>query len=341
MSIMESKYLELCAKAVSGDISTNEQKKLNQWLAISSKNKNIYDAMEKTWLKTESTSIPFNFDIDTEWIQLENVIERVSTKREISPLSRFAEFFKKSFIITQPRFRYAILSFASILILFSLFLWKSSYLEQDFQEIITQNKENVQVTLPDGSIVRLNAASMLQFKKEFSGEQREVTLTGEAFFTVIPDSKPFIVLTDNAKTKVIGTEFNVRTRNNLTSVIVKNGCVNLSSLKDNKKNVVLSKGQMSKISGDIPPQKPENVDVDFLLGWLDNKLVFEKTPISEIISELERYYDVKIEVKDQNLNQRTITATFENLPIEEVLLYICMTQNTQYKFESERYIIAN
>ena len=83
---MESKYLELCAKAVSGDISTNEQKKLNQWLAISSKNKNIYDAMEKTWLKTESTSIPFNFDIDTEWIQLENVIERVSTKREISPL---------------------------------------------------------------------------------------------------------------------------------------------------------------------------------------------------------------------------------------------------------------
>jgi len=111
-------------------------------------------------------------------------------------------------------------------------------------------------------------------------------------------------------------------------------------LKD-QSDIILSEGQMSRITGNMQPSAPQTVDAEYLLGWLEGKLVFERTPLNEIVSELERYYDVSIELEVAGLAQNTITASFENSPLEPVLSSICLTLGARYKFEADTYIITS
>jgi transmembrane sensor len=98
---------------------------------------------------------------------------------------------------------------------------------------------------------------------------------------------------------------------------------------------------MSQVSGNVLPQEPQSVDTDHMLGWLENKLVFVRSPLKEIIGELQRYYDLPIETMNPELNEKTLTATFENLPIETVLSSICLTLDVQYTVDNETYRIMD
>jgi transmembrane sensor len=158
---------------------------------------------------------------------------------------------------------------------------------------------------------------------------------------VTRDERPFLVITENARTTVLGTEFNVWARNEQTRVIVREGSVRFKSINADDGDVLLLREEMSRITGNQPPQVPKRVDTERLLGWLEGRLVFEKTPLTEILDELERYYDVFIESADSELAQETLTATFDHLPLETVLSSICLTLGAQYRFEDEKYIILN
>ena len=81
------------------------------------------------------------------------------------------------------------------------------------------------------------------------------------------------------------------------------------------------------------------VDVGNMLGWLDGKIVFEQTNLAEVIAELQRVYDVSIELSNPALGQMTITGAFQNKPIESVLASICLTLNLQNRKEGGKYLI--
>jgi len=337
-----SKYLKLCTKAVAGEISPEEKKELEKWLKISSENQLFYDKIKRTWELTAVQSSPPLPDIEEEWSTVEKSLDVAIAKRKKGVTPLFKHIVNNLSTFVEPRYRPAALSAAAVLIFAAAFLiWRNQSSKPYLQEILTQNRQRIQINLPDGSVVHLNCSSSIKFPKRFSNNLRQVTLSGEAFFDVTHNKKPFIVVTNNAKVTVLGTKFDVRARDEQTRVIVKTGRVMLGSIKLNNKNVVLSKGQMSQIVGNVSPQPPQNVDVDHLLGWLEGKIVFEKTPLIEIVAELERNYDVTIKLEDPKLSQKTLTATFKNLPIETVLSSICLTLNSHYKFDGKKYIITN
>ncbi len=166
-------------------------------------------------------------------------------------------------------------------------------------------------------------------------------LDGEAYFKVAYNKRSFIVITKHARITVLGTQFNVWDRGDKTRVIVKEGRVKLSSVLSDSSGVELTTGQMSQVFGHHAPEPPNSVDTKYLLGWLENRLAFEKTPLHEIIAELERFYDVSILLSDTTLANQTITAEFEDASIQDVLSSICLTLNMRWKFESKKYIITN
>ncbi len=343
INMNNSRYLKLCTKAVSGEISPEEKNDLERLIKISPENEILYNKIKKTWELTEAQSSPPLPDIEEEWSTVEKSLNAATAKkRNKGDTPLFKRIANNLTTLVEPRYRPAVLSAAAVLIFAAAFLiWRNQSSEPYFQKVLTHNKQRTQVNLPDGSVVHLNCSSSIKFPKKFSNNLRQVTLSGEAFFEVRHDRKPFVVTTENAKVTVLGTKFNVRAWNEQTCVIVKTGRVKLGAIKLNDKNVVLSKGQMSRITGNVPPQPPQNVDVNHLLGWLEGKIVFEKTPLTEIIAELERDYDVSIELGNLRLSQKTLTATFENLPIETVLSSICLTLNSHYKFDGKKYIIMD
>jgi transmembrane sensor len=141
-----------------------------------------------------------------------------------------------------------------------------------------------------------------------------VYLTGEAFFEITKDSsRPFIIHTGNVTTQVVGTSFNINTADNTVIVSVATGSVMVSDgsakelLKPYEK-VIYSRNTFSKSSTDLSE-----------LTWTDRTLKFDDTPLEQVITKLEKHYEVKIMLSNEALKKCALTGKFTNEPLETVL----------------------
>jgi len=339
----KTNYHKLCAKSVSGQITLDEKQILENWINTSPANNAYYNEISRAWNLSEPPVMQQIIDVDEGWFRVEQSLEFGSKTENIkTPGSTFQNLKNLIGRLIQPHYRPAVYSFATVLILaVGFILLRDQFLSTGLQEIVTFNKQKMQITLSDGSQIHLNCGSSIRFHKDFSDTVRQVILLGEAFFRVSHDERPFVVITENASTRVLGTQFNVHARNTRTRVIVQEGRVKLSSIQETYGNVILSKGQMSQVAGNVSPDPPEDVNVEHLLGWLKDRLVFEKTPLGEILDELERYYDISVKSMDPELDQKTITATFEDESIETVLASLCLTLNAKFEYDEDIYRIIN
>ena len=334
-----SKYFKLSVRAITGHITVKEKKALDRWLQQSSEHQEDHRQWVQTWERQRQPPLPFEPDVDAAWQRFEASLSRDENKRSFSNM--FMNIDRLLANLFELKYRPALASMAAILIVaMGLLIWKSSLLRSSYHTVVTRNKQTQEVTLSDGTRVLLNSASRIKYKKTDSAGEREVRLEGEAYFAVTPDERPFYVITQHAKTTVLGTQFNVWARGEETRVIVEEGLVRLSSLILKTVEVEITKGQMSKVIGRSPPQPPTNVDSNYSLGWLRGQLVFEKTPLSEIVNELRRKFDVSIVFADPSLTHRTMTADFEDATIDEILSSICLTLNIRYMVEKGDYILA-
>jgi ferric-dicitrate binding protein FerR (iron transport regulator) len=154
-----------------------------------------------------------------------------------------------------------------------------------------------EATLPDGSNVHLNSGSTLTYRAGFFGT-RSVSLDGEAFFDVVPDEDAFVVETFNARTTVLGTQFNVRARSDegtpVTTVVVASGRVQVASRKG-LEAVLLTSGEQSIVRASSMPSPPSTIVVARELAWRHGGLFFSDEPFRVIFAEIERRFDVEIE----------------------------------------------
>lgn len=329
-------YTQLCIKALTGNLSSADRKDFDAWLNTSLENRNVFNEIKRVWQLSESPEIPALRPVKSGWSLLEQSLGLKQSKTRKSYLPDPNELFA---FLRRPSFRPAIISFASLALLaVCLWAWLVPISNMRMVEIKTLNKQRTECVLSDGSRIRLNSGSTIRYKKRFSGNVRRVELKGEAFFEVVPDQKPFRVVTDNANTTVLGTRFNVWARNSQTRVIVEQGRVRLGALNSDGK-VILNKGQMSVLGMNNIPETPRNVNTDRLLGWREGRLVFDKTPLSEIIAELERTFDITISLVDTETAQKTITADYDKPSIETVLSSLCITLNAQYSSANGIYSI--
>lgn len=182
-----------------------------------------------------------------------------------------------------------------------------------------------QLALSDGSKVWLNSMTELRFPVAFTGEERRVYLTGEAYFEVTPDSKhPFIVVTeDGMEVKVYGTEFNVNTyQQNMVQTVLVSGKVGIR-MDAAGKEVMLAPKQMAEYSDKTRMIRVEDVDPYRYIAWKDGEFVFERETIEEIMQRLERWYDVTVFYENESLKEKRFTGSISRYEdIEQVLRLI-------------------
>jgi transmembrane sensor len=184
--------------------------------------------------------------------------------------------------------------------------------------IATGPDENRTVPLGDGSIVRLGPGSSLEFRR---GRQRRATFSGVGFFAVASDSaSPFVVNTEVGTAEVLGTRFELRADADSLRLVVVEGSVELASAG---RNVEVGRGEMARISSGTSPTVPRSVDVWEVLDWRDGLLIFQDTPLADVVAEVGAFFDVEFTLSDATIAQRVVTAWFENEPFEEVTNTIC------------------
>lgn len=172
------------------------------------------------------------------------------------------------------------------------------------------NGEKISFVLPDNSEVVLNSGSEIQYKKWNWGTERKLKLDGEAFFKVAK-GKTFEVETDLGKVTVLGTQFNVKSRNNRIDVICFEGRVKVNY---NLEEVILTKGMSvafedgKKIAISNPTSSQPT--------WLSNEISFSKEKLSTILEEISRQYNITVECKESPSNQDfSGTIPMDNLAV--------------------------
>ena len=176
-----------------------------------------------------------------------------------------------------------------------------------YNELVVPVGGECHVLLDDGTEVWLNADSKLKYPIAFSGESREVILSGEAYFDVKKDARPFVVSLECGDITVLGTSFGVSAYPgypNYTTLV--KGSVRFTSLR--QEQVVLTPGEQAivDISGTL---EKRNVDVEEFVGWKDGMFIFKDKPLAEIMKILERWYGVNVIFQDERLKELEYTGS--------------------------------
>ncbi len=155
-----------------------------------------------------------------------------------------------------------------------------------------------QLVLPDGSKVWLNSSSSIRFPTEFSGEERKVELTGEAYFEVAKNpTLPFRVSVSGMYVEVLGTHFNIMAYGDESSIktTLLEGSVRVTKGSSAK---VLTPGQQSKMNlkGDI---NVVDADLEQVIAWKNGYFQFSSDDIETIMRQVARWYDIKVVYKDK------------------------------------------
>ncbi len=238
----------------------------------------------------------------------------------------------------------AISSAAAIgLVLVAVMFWWKGHTPIQF-ELAQSNETEVYhfsgkqyLRLPDGSTVILNEDSELSYDETFNNEIREVRLTGEAFFEVVPDSlRPFIVRTGDYKTRVLGTAFNVEAwpGQNEINVTVEKGKVSVG----NEQEVFdeLLPNEQLTIDKERKIFEKQALDPTEEIEWKKSFFVLDKVSMEEAMVRIGERYSVHVEIMNKKLGPCIVYGTFlEGESLEHVLSVLCLAMNADYNMDME------
>lgn len=271
--------------------------------------------LEKYWKATESGFNPEEIDVDRAW---EKILSGITEGNPTSIKKTNRPYLKIAAAIT------LILGVSAAV----LYITRTS--RSEYVVLSTGEKDAVkEISLPGGNRVWLNRNSKLSYKAKPDDNTKNIKLSGEAYFDIIHDpSHPFIIDAGKATIKVIGTTFNVITSNpqKEVEVFVESGNVLLSTVSG--KDVVLEPGYIGK-ADNKSAIKILNNNKNYL-AWKTGLLVYEDTPLNEVLHDLNRVYGINITVEDPSILDYRITSTFDKDPEETIINVICITFNLNY-----------
>lgn len=206
-------------------------------------------------------------------------------------------------------------------------------------EIKTNPGMITSVVLPDSTIVYLNSESSLRYPSRFTGENREVELTGEGYFEVAKDKKKrFVVSTvHQSRIEVYGTIFNVEAYahdNRISTTLVEGSVAFHLQGKDGKaKKIALAPNQKLVYIPESGETKMYATTCESETAWKDGKIIFNNTSMEDILRMLSKRYNVNFTVKNKRIKEYSFTTgTFSNQRLERILEYFKISSKIRWRY---------
>jgi transmembrane sensor len=316
---VDSSIDKLIAKLFSGNISPDERKILSGWLNDQPDNKVYFNQMQNIWQVSHPAFDPETINVaNAEQVVLKKIGEK---RRQRLPL--LVWFQRVAAVIILP------------LIAFSVYLYlKQSTItpETAYQEVFSPNGVRSIINLPDGSKVWLNSGSKLKFPVAFTDGERDVFLSGEAYFEVHADKRnPFIVETKNLKVKATGTAFNVEaySLDTIVSVTLVHGKVNVKM--SNSEKIDLTPNQKLSFHPHLKNYSLADIDPYKTCAWKDGVLAFRDDRLDYVFKKISQMYNVDIDIKNSEIASQLYRATFQGESLDEILKLLKLSAPIHYK----------
>ncbi len=314
-------------KFIKGDASPDEKKIVVEWIKKDSKHQKQFNLLKAEYVASNLDSLS-DIDVNAQY-------QRFHSKRT-----------------KKKRYYYTAIA-ASIVVPFMMWYMFTSFpgndsvvdtieiLNTTTKYVATSHGGYKTVVLPDGSTIVLNANSSLTYPITFTDSIRKVTLIGEAFFDIKRDvTKPFIVTTDHINIRVLGTSFNVKSypKDEKVETTLVTGKVEVFQ-QQKEKPIVLEPSQRAIFDKEKSNIKVDRVDSKNIVAWQEGKLIFDKTPLKQVVLDLNRKYNVEFTIKSDSLLQYKYTGEFDNLTLKEVLELIKMSSPINYKYVNNKVML--
>lgn len=340
---MENRIKGILIKYIAGNASDEEKHLAKQWIAEN-------DAQEKAFVKL-----------------YENWHQQLAQQHTIIDTHKAYDRFVEENIPAKTSYtwlKYAASIFLLCAITLAAYIYQQRNIKIAYQELIVPRGKTRKITLPDGTLVILNAGTKLSYNKDFGTIERTVFLDGEAFFDIAKSKTdiPFIIHAAGFTVIDIGTAFNVKAyqEDGVFETAVKEGKISvegkLNQQDGEEGKVFINANQLLKINlkkqselhqakkvhtplmiTDVKPAYLEEYN-----GWQNNLLMFENNSFQEIINTLERRFNVEIVLEDPELGSYYYTGTFKpSADVFTVLQIIKETTPITYTLQEKRIIVKN
>lgn len=304
------------------DIGVDDRERFAQWLKASPENIRAYLQVAALWEAAAESDNSRRADIDelVRRAALEtNVVELPSVSLHHTAASPAA-----SRRVSLRRVSSYAASLAAVGILIVIGLWWRHSRPVVYATAVGEERT---LTLPDSSTVVLDARSRIQVR--FTNSARRVRLVrGQALFRVVHNaSRPFVVTTDDATIRDVGTQFNVRYDGRATLVTVLEGLVSASNEgsaanPSDARDILVTAGEQLKLERHLM-LRPVSVNPIVATAWVQGKLVFSDAPLPEVIAAFNRYNLRPLIVEDPQLLALHVSGAFDTTNSGEIVEFLC------------------
>lgn len=213
---------------------------------------------------------------------------------------------------------------------------------QQVVQYSTGEEQQKNITLSDGTEIRLNANSRIQISQEYGKTGREIDLEGEAYFKVIhDDNKPLVVKTPQAIVKDLGTAFNINAypeHQNIQVAVTEGKVLLWSNRYTEDQATTLVEGEFAFLDLVTHHIEKNDFGVHNYLSWMNGRLKFNRDPLKDVSRQISNIYDVSIEFSEDSLKNLKLTTDFERGSLEKILEVISLTLDISYRIEGEKVI---
>lgn len=312
---------EMLLRYYNENLNSEEEKEVKEWINASEENK-----------KTAQRIFTLSLAIDTR--RMRGIVNTEKSLRQI----------KGRMIVQKQEFnwwewtkRIAVILFIPLVSLLILQHYQKSPEQLAHMiEIRTNPGMVTKLTLPDGTFVSLNSESTLKYPSHFTEETREVQLSGEAYFEVTKDpTHRFVVSTSHqSQIEVLGTHFNVEAydKDNFVATTLTEGKINFTYQKSGKRHILLESGHKLIYNNTTKKVSMYQTTGISEVSWKDGKIVFKDTPLNEALRILEKSFNVKFIIKNQQFNKDSFTGTFKAQRLEKILEYFKVSSKIRWRY---------
>ncbi|WP_346853965.1 FecR family protein [uncultured Draconibacterium sp.] len=360
---IEDIYISLILRHLKKEISESEKQELFHWVYCKKENEKFFYNLKDIWETAQYQSIAKTADTDAEWQKL--VFKAIQEETD--------HFLKKS-VNTRTIYR-AIQIAAVVVITFGIGFFVQKYIpeETNYASVNVPYGAKSELELPDGSKVWVNSGSKIKYPTNVNNKDVTLYLEGEAYFDIVKNPKRLLtVKTSTIYIQVHGTSFNVKSYNDeeIVETTLLEGSISITgkvgnnvikepiflkpneqaTLTKSKQNIEIGQqkhelaktkeaaNDIKKIASNINPkiQIKEGIDVESFVMWKYNMLVFKNERFEDLAIKLERWYDVEITIKNEELKNSRYTGTFEKETVEQAMKALSISLPFKYHIDKNQ-----
>ncbi len=297
----------------SASYSEKDLKNMFLWLNSEKGHHEIHQALDEFWLSIDADA-DHNIPVDSGKMRT-NIQDGIKHRNVLTVRSRLKR----------------LLPYAAILILggclFAFYHSKNPNHRKELSDtsVIADNGQRSRIILPDSSVVWLNSGTTISYNNDFARGNRDVRLTGQAFFEVVRNEKvPLVVRCNGLMVDVLGTKFDVHAYpgTHQVRVVLESGSVRLSREGIKTFNYQMVAGELAEFDQETNKMVIQKADVEKYTSWRNGVLIFKNDPMKLVVEKLERWYNIKIEVVDPEVYRSIFTGKVRKESYEQILKLI-------------------